>query len=582
MLRTLRIVLVALATALPVMAVPAALADPSSARLEPSAAAITYGESVTLSVTATASPSCAAGRAVELQWLATGSGAFAAVAQGTTDAGGGLTLGHAPTGTGRYRALLVGTGSCAEAISNEVTVRVRAFVDISPTSATAPAGSCVEVFVAVSPPKPGHLVDVQRRSPDAWSTVGTTSLDGDSRGRAEACVGWDEGGTVRFRIRWPAQDELNAPGISARLSIDVERPEWARQIDRAIGSRTVSVSVSEDGRFLYRRADQTPRSPASNEKLLLAMAVLDTFGPDHRIPTRAAAVSFADGVVEGDLWVLGRGDPIIGRASMGRLADALVSVGLTGVIGRVMGSTGFFERDWSAPGWNEVARRYVNRPTALTFEGNRARDPEGQAAAALARQLERRGVRIGGDAGSGRPPKGAETIASVESKPMRVLLARTLRPSWNFAAEVLGKGLGAKVREAPGTIAKGAAAIQDWTADRGPSFSLYDSSGLSYTNRVTAAGIVELLAQVEQEPWGTTLRRALPTGGQGTLERRLVGVKVRAKTGSLSGVSTLSGWVFSSSSGSWVEFSILCAGLSKATAVAVEDRIVRLLRDAPI
>jgi D-alanyl-D-alanine carboxypeptidase/D-alanyl-D-alanine-endopeptidase (penicillin-binding protein 4) len=229
-----------------------------------------------------------------------------------------------------------------------------------------------------------------------------------------------------------------------------------------------------------------------------------------------------------------------------------------------------------------VARRYVNRPTALTFEGNGARDPERQAAAALARQLERRGIRIGGDAGSGRPPKGATPIASVESRPMRVLLARTLRPSWNFAAEVLGKGLGAEVRGAPGTIAKGASAIQGWAADRGAAFTLYDSSGLSYANRVTAAGIVELLTQVEEEPWGAALRRALPAGGQGTLEDRLAGVKVRAKTGSLTGVSTLSGWVFSPSSGSWVEFSILCAGLAKATAVALEDRIVRLLRDAPI
>jgi hypothetical protein len=340
-LRTLRIVLVALSTALPVMAVPAALADPSSARIESSAGAITYGEAVTLSVTATGSPSCVGGRTVELQWRAPGSDAFAAVAQGATEPGGVLTFDHAPAGTGRYRALLVEAGSCTEALSNEVTVRVRAFVDVSPTSATAGAGSCVEVFVAVSPPKPGHLVEVQRRSAGAWSTVGTSPLNGDGRGRAEACVGWEEGRTARFRVRWPAQDELNAPGVSARVSIQVERPEWARQIDRAIGSRTVSVAISDDGRFLYRRADETPRIPASNEKLLLAMAALDTFGPDHRIPTRAAAVSFVGGVVEGDLWVLGRGDPMVRRASMGRLADALVSAGLIRVTGRVVGSTGF-------------------------------------------------------------------------------------------------------------------------------------------------------------------------------------------------------------------------------------------------
>ncbi|HSJ51322.1 MAG TPA: D-alanyl-D-alanine carboxypeptidase, partial [Actinomycetota bacterium] len=437
-------------------------------------------------------------------------------------------------------------------------------------------------FITVSPSKPGHDVELQRRTDGSWSTIETTALNGDGHGRSSACVGWDDRGAARFRVRWPSQDALNATGWSVRLTIEVEKPAWARQIDQAIGRRTVSVSVSEDGSFLYRTADEAPKVPASNEKLLLAMASLDTFGPAHRIVTRAAAASFAGGVVNGDLWILGRGDPIVGRASMGRLADALVAAGVTRVRGRVMGSTAYFERDWNAPGWNEVAQRYVNRPTALTFDGNGASAPEHEAAAALTRQLERRGVRIAGAPGWDRHPKDVAAIASIESKPMRVLLAKMLRPSWNFAAEVLGKGLGAEVRGVPGTIAKGASSIQAWAADRGATFSLFDNSGLSYSNRVTAAGIVRLLSQAEDEPWGRALRGALPKGGQGTLEHRLAAIPVRAKTGSLSGVSTLSGWVFSSSRETWVEFSILCSSLSKATAISIEDRIVRILHTAPL
>jgi D-alanyl-D-alanine carboxypeptidase/D-alanyl-D-alanine-endopeptidase (penicillin-binding protein 4) len=577
----LRALLVALATALPLIAAPA-LADPSSARLEAAAPAITFGQTVTLTTTVAGSAACVSERSVELQWRAAGAPAFAQVAQATTDASGVASVDQSPATTGRYRAVLAETGSCIEAVSGDVAVRVRALVELAPTAATAPVGSCVDLFFTVSPPKPGQVTELQRRLSGVWSTVETAPLNGDGQGRARACVGWEDRGTVRFRIRWPSQDPLNATGVSARLLVQVEEPGWARQIDRAIGRRTVSVSVAEDGRFLYRATDLTPRTPASNEKLLLAMAALDTFGPDRRIATRAAATSFRDGVVRGDLWVLGRGDPIVGRGSMARLADALAGAGLTRVTGRVIGSTGFFERDWSAPGWNDVARRYVNRPTALTFEGNSAPDPERAAAAALSRQLERRGVRVAGSPGSGRPPKGIEAIAAVESKPMRVLLARMLRPSWNFAAEVLGKGLGAEVGGVPGTIAKGAAAIQAWAAQRGASFTLYDSSGLSYANRVTAAGLVGLLTVAEEQAWGAALRRALPKGGQGTLERRLVGVKVRAKTGSLTGVSTLSGWVYSPSRGSWIEFSILCAGLSKATASQIEDRIVRILHGAPL
>jgi D-alanyl-D-alanine carboxypeptidase/D-alanyl-D-alanine-endopeptidase (penicillin-binding protein 4) len=170
-------------------------------------------------------------------------------------------------------------------------------------------------------------------------------------------------------------------------------------------------------------------------------------------------------------------------------------------------------------------------------------------------------------------------MASIDSKPLEVLLAKMLRPSWNFAAEVLGKGLGAKIHGAPGTIAKGAASIRNWAAARGVEFVLFDNSGLSYDNQVTAAGIVELLGQAEQEPWGDALRQALPTGGQGTLEHRLHGVRVRAKTGTLEDISALSGWVHSERIEVWIEFSILSAGMSKSTASEIEDRIVLILQN---
>jgi D-alanyl-D-alanine carboxypeptidase/D-alanyl-D-alanine-endopeptidase (penicillin-binding protein 4) len=352
------------------------------------------------------------------------------------------------------------------------------------------------------------------------------------------------------------------------------------RIDEAIGRRAVSVSVGEEEEYLYRRADQTPRTPASNEKLLLAMAALDTFGPDHRLETRASAESVdADGVVEGDLWILGRGDPLIRRSALADLADAIVAAGITRVTGSVMGSTSFFLRDWSAPGWNDVARDYVNRPTALTFEGNHDPDPEREAARALTKHLEQRGVRVVGDPGAGAAPGGIDEIASIESKPLRILLARMLRPSWNFGAEVLGKALGAEVQGAPGTIAKGARTIQSWVSDHGVDFTLFDNSGLSYDNRVTAAGIVRLLWAAEDAPWGEQLRKALPTGGQGTLEDRLRGVQVRAKTGTLTDISALSGWIWSEHREAWLEFSILCRGMSKTEASAIEDRIVRLLQN---
>jgi D-alanyl-D-alanine carboxypeptidase len=88
---------------------------------------------------------------------------------------------------------------------------------------------------------------------------------------------------------------------------------------------------------------------------------------------------------------------------------------------------------------------------------------------------------------------------------------------------------------------------------------------------------VTLLRFAATRPWGTAFRATLPTGDEGTLEDRLIGVKVRAKTGSLIDISTLSGWVWLAQEGGWAEFSIMSRGMSKSAAAAIEDRIVRIL-----
>jgi D-alanyl-D-alanine carboxypeptidase/D-alanyl-D-alanine-endopeptidase (penicillin-binding protein 4) len=151
------------------------------------------------------------------------------------------------------------------------------------------------------------------------------------------------------------------------------------------------------------------------------------------------------------------------------------------------------------------------------------------------------------------------------------------RWSRNFHAEVLGKWLGQRVAGGAGTIAKGAAAIEGFAAAHGAEVVAYDSSGLSYWNRVRAEQLVELLWFATAQPWGNALRLTMPTGGQGTLEGRLGDVRVRAKTGTLDGVSALSGWVWLDRADAWGQFSILSQGMSKSEASAIEDRIVRIV-----
>jgi D-alanyl-D-alanine carboxypeptidase/D-alanyl-D-alanine-endopeptidase (penicillin-binding protein 4) len=157
------------------------------------------------------------------------------------------------------------------------------------------------------------------------------------------------------------------------------------------------------------------------------------------------------------------------------------------------------------------------------------------------------------------------------------LFRYTLRQSVNFFAEVLGKRLGVERSGRPGTIRKGAKSIHRWARHRDVHIKAYDSSGLSYSNRVSPKGITKLLAYAEDRSWHRSLHRALPAGGEGTLEDRLEDVRLRAKTGTLDEVSALSGWVWLKREGRWSAFSIMSSGMSKDKASKKEDKIVHIL-----
>jgi len=93
---------------------------------------------------------------------------------------------------------------------------------------------------------------------------------------------------------------------------------------------------------------------------------------------------------------------------------------------------------------------------------------------------------------------------------------------------------------------------------------------------------VRLLWAADDATWGPVLRGALAHAGQGTLIHRLKGVRVRAKTGTLTAISALSGWVWLENEGAWGTFSILSRGLSKTHAMRIEDAIVTTVsRNAP-
>jgi D-alanyl-D-alanine carboxypeptidase/D-alanyl-D-alanine-endopeptidase (penicillin-binding protein 4) len=378
---------------------------------------------------------------------------------------------------------------------------------------------------------------------------------------------------------------LSAFVIAAAAPAIAAPPRWSQDIDETVDGHDVSVAIAVHGDWLYRHGAWKQRTPASNQKLLLSMALLQRTSLRTRLRTQVFAKgTTTNGVLRGNLWIVGHGDPEIDKATMSALARAIDASGIERVRGRVMGATTGFLRDWWAPGWQDYfPRDYIALPTALTFEGNadargvHIRDPERRAARSLTNKLRARGVPVTMDAGAGVPPTGMRRVVTRRSASFQVLLRHMNRRSRNFHAEVLGKWLGGLVSGSIGSIAKGARAIETFAGARGVTVVANDSSGLSYGNRVRPQDLVALLRFARNRPWGTAFRAGLPTGDQGTLEDRLIGVKVRAKTGTLIAISTLSGWVWLEREGAWAEFSIMSRGMSKSAAVVIEDRIVRIV-----
>ncbi len=358
---------------------------------------------------------------------------------------------------------------------------------------------------------------------------------------------------------------------------------WGRSIDRLIGPRQVSVAVRVGTRLVYTHLATVRSTPASNQKVLLSMTALSELGPGYRIPTDAAVIrgSLHKGVVNGDLWIVGHGDPEFDDAAAGDLAAKLRVAGIRRITGAVIGDTGGFLRDRHAPGWHPMALDNIGLPTALSFDHNAGPTryvltPERGAARAVTAGLRGEGIEVGGSPRTAIPTDVLKPVASVRSAPLAAILRRQNINSDNLDAETLSKVLGAKFG-GEGSIAAGASVIQAWLHDRGVQANVMDASGLSYRDRISTLGLSGLLASALRRPWGGFLRASLPAPGQGTMRDRLAGIAVRAKTGTLAqGISALSGYL-RLRSGPTASFSILSRGVTKDVAIRLEDRIVRTL-----
>ncbi len=341
------------------------------------------------------------------------------------------------------------------------------------------------------------------------------------------------------------------------------------------GTESCYVVSGPDGLVVTSNPD-TPRIPASTLKLLTATAALDGMGKDFRYETEVVAPDKPkDGQLD-HLWLVGAGDPMLTTPEAAAklavdpltkgdaitplvaLADDIVAAGVHAIPGGIVADDSRYDDTRYLSVWPSSyrANREIGPVGALTvndgFGGpdgsGAATDPAINAADQLARLLILRGVSVGPST-RGKTPPGATTIATLKSPPLHDIITAFLASSDNLTAEMLTRELAAR-SDRPATTANGTAIT---TLKLGQlhlpikGLVMVDGSGLAREDRATCALLVATL-KLANTPKFATVRDSLAIAGErGTLASRLRGTalqgKLVAKTGSLSGVSGLAGYV---------------------------------------
>jgi serine-type D-Ala-D-Ala carboxypeptidase/endopeptidase (penicillin-binding protein 4) len=211
-------------------------------------------------------------------------------------------------------------------------------------------------------------------------------------------------------------------------------------------------------------------------------------------------------------------------------------------------------------------------------------DPTPYAADVFRRALAGQGIRVTGRTENGTTPTDAERLAGLRSMTVGELLTPFMKLSNNGHAEVLVRTIGHELA-GDGSWDAGLDAIAEQLPDYDVDpdvLAMYDGSGLSRRDLIPAEQIANLLVAVQDEAWFDTWYESLPIAGEpdrfvgGTLSSRMVDTaaegNLHGKTGSLTGVSALSGYV-TDADGELLVFSIVSNAYLASSVKDVEDAI---------
>lgn len=392
----------------------------------------------------------------------------------------------------------------------------------------------------------------------------------------------------------------------AQLTDALNRIIFANAANNA--SVAVYVKSMRSGASLYTRNINKSYVPASTMKVMTAEAALLFLGPNYRFSTQLLtdAKSVNNGVLQGNLYIVLSGDPTLTYSDLTELMMALQSQRIRAIAGNVYIDSTAYDQSFYGPGWVYKDKNYcygapisasiINRNCApFRLAQNNTDDTtkytrksnyrsktcslhmSGDASLAIdgcmskssgytyvvtdvpeynrtlfKSLLQRLSVRVYGRVTFGSAPDNLSMINNYSSEPLREMIREMLKKSDNVIAGALFKKIGQLYTHQPGSWENGSLAVakilEKNTKLNISGMRLLDGSGLSPNNLLTPAQMMSVLDFAYHHPTNDDFIAALPISGvDGTLKHRMGNIprKVRAKTGTISGVVSLAGYATS-------------------------------------
>jgi serine-type D-Ala-D-Ala carboxypeptidase/endopeptidase (penicillin-binding protein 4) len=324
---------------------------------------------------------------------------------------------------------------------------------------------------------------------------------------------------------------------------------------------SISIQIVSASKYdlLYSYKPEAKMIPASITKIITATTAFYTLGANYEFKTVIYTDdnNINDGVINGNLYIKGYGDPDLSSYDIVQVAKTIIGKNIRNITGNIVyddsyldnehyGLANYYSSDTKSEYWPYVC--------SLSLDKNKGgSNPAYASAKLLADELSSQNVKLDGIIVAGITPSISKEVALV-SRSMVDVLYNMDKVSDNQSAITVFKVIGANYKSPPGTLKNGSAAVIDFLSSIGVSRSNYEileGSGLTRYNFVTSDVYIQILKYMFDDVKNfDAFYSTLPIGGiDGTLKDRMLGTEaeknIHAKTGTINGVSTLTGYAIS-------------------------------------